>query len=48
MSALSLLKIAYDVPIVTTNLATLQAVKRKLYGLRQREMAPAARRPATT
>ena len=48
MSALSLLKIAYDVPIVTTNLATLQAVKRKLHGLREREMAPAPRRPATT
>ena len=49
MSALSLLKIAYDVPIVTTNLAALQAVKRKLHGLREREMAPAtARRPATT
>ena len=29
MSALSLLKIAYDVPIVTSNLAALQAVKRK-------------------
>jgi maleate isomerase len=48
MSALSLLKIAYDVPIVTTNLAALQAVKRKLHSLREREMAPAARRPATT
>ena len=49
MSALSLLKIAYDVPIVTTNLATLQAVKRKLHGLRERELAPAAaRRPVTT
>ena len=49
MSALSLLKIAYDVPIVTTNLAALQAVKRKLHGLREREMAPAtARRPAAT
>jgi maleate isomerase len=48
MSALSLLKIAYDVPIVTTNLAALQAVKRKLHSLREREMAPAARPPATT
>jgi len=48
MSALSLLKIAYDVPIVTTNLAALQAVKRKLHRLREREMAPATRRPATT
>ena len=48
MSALSLLKIAYDVPIVTTNLAALQAVKRKLHRLREREMAPAARRPATS
>jgi maleate isomerase len=49
MSALSLLKIAYDVPIVTTNLATLQAVKRKLHGLRERDMASAAARgPVTT
>jgi maleate isomerase len=49
MSALSLLKIAYDVPIVTSNLAALQAVKRRLHGLRERRMAPAAaRRPATT
>ena len=49
MSALSLLKIAYDVPIVTSNLAALQAVKRKLHGLREQRLAPAAaRRPATT
>lgn len=48
MSALSLLKIAYEVPIVTTNLATLQAVKRKLHSLRERELAPATHRPATT
>jgi maleate isomerase len=49
MSALSLLKIAYDVPIVTSNLAALQAVKRRLHGLRERSMAPAAaRRPAST
>ncbi len=36
MSALSLLKVAYDIPIVTANLATLQAVKRKLHALRDR------------
>ncbi len=41
MSALSLLKLVYDVPIVTTNLAALQAVKRRLHELRDREMAPA-------
>jgi maleate isomerase len=46
MSALSLLKMTYDVPIVTSNLAVLQAVKRRLDDLRQREMAPVAgRRP---
>lgn len=38
MSALSLLKIAYAVPIITANLAALQAVKRKLHRLREREM----------
>jgi maleate isomerase len=38
-SALSLLKISYDVPIVTSNLAVLQAVKRELEELRQRELA---------
>ena len=48
MSALSLLKIAYDVPIITSNLAALQAVKRKLHGLREQTLAPAAARPATT
>jgi maleate isomerase len=41
MSALSLLKVAYDVPIVTSNLATLQAVKRKLHELRERDLARA-------
>jgi maleate isomerase len=39
MSALSLLKISYDVPIVTCNLAVLQSVKRELEDLRQKEMA---------
>jgi maleate isomerase len=39
MSALSLLKITYDVAIVTSNLAALQAVKRQIENLRQREMA---------
>ena len=31
MSALSLLKVTYDVPIVTSNLAALQAVDKELY-----------------
>jgi maleate isomerase len=39
MGALSLLKMTYDVPIVTSNLAALQAVKRELEDLREREMA---------
>jgi maleate isomerase len=34
MSALSLLKVAYDMPIVTANFATLQTVKRRLHALR--------------
>jgi maleate isomerase len=38
MGALSLLKMTYDVPIVTSNLAALRAVKRQLDDLRQREM----------
>jgi maleate isomerase len=38
MSALSLLKITYDVPIVTSNLATLQAVKQHVENLRERAM----------
>jgi maleate isomerase len=38
MRSLSLLKIPYHVPIVTANLAVLQAVKRELEGLRQREL----------
>jgi maleate isomerase len=39
MGALSLLKMTYDVPIVTSNLAALRAVKRQLEDLRQHEMA---------
>jgi maleate isomerase len=39
MSALSLLKVAYDIPIVTANLATLQAVKRQLHALRDQGLA---------
>jgi maleate isomerase len=39
LSALSLLKISYDVPIVTSNLAVLQAVKREVEHLRQRELS---------
>jgi len=39
MGALSLLKMTYDVPIVTSNLAALRAVKRHLEDLRQHEMA---------
>jgi maleate isomerase len=38
MGALSLLKLTYDVPIVTSNLAALRAVKRQLEDLREREM----------
>ena len=38
LSALSLLKMAYDVPIVTSNLAALQAVRREIDALRQREL----------
>lgn len=42
MSALSLLRIAYgDLPIVTSNLAALQAVRRELDGLREAALAPA-------
>jgi maleate isomerase len=39
MSALSLIEISYDVPVVTSNLAVLQAVTRELRNLRQRELA---------
>jgi maleate isomerase len=39
MGALSQLKITYDVPIVTTNLAALHAVRQALYALRERELA---------
>ncbi len=45
MSALSVLKFTYDVPMVTSNFAALQAVKRELDRLRERELAPP---PATT
>jgi maleate cis-trans isomerase len=38
MGALSLLKMTYDVPIVTSNFAALQAVKRQLEDLRERDM----------
>lgn len=44
MSALSLLKVAYDVPIITANLATLQAVKRRLHALRDRGLTEAGTR----
>jgi maleate isomerase len=47
ISALSLLKMTYDVPIVTSNHAVLQAVKRTLDDLREGELAPVGgRRPA--
>ena len=39
MDTLSLLKITYDVPLATNNLAALQAVKRIIESLREREMA---------
>jgi maleate isomerase len=41
LSALSLLKVTYDVPIVTSNLAALQAVKRHLDHLRERALKQA-------
>jgi hypothetical protein len=34
-----LIEISYDVPVVTSNLAVLQAVTRELRNLRQREVA---------
>jgi maleate isomerase len=39
LSALSLLKMAYEVPIVTSNLAALQAVRREIESLRQADLA---------
>jgi maleate isomerase len=42
LSALSLLKMAYDVPIVTSNLAALQAVRREIDALRQHELSQSA------
>ena len=42
MGAVSLLKVTYEVPIVTTNLAALQAVKRTLDDLRDRAMPQTA------
>ncbi len=41
LSALSLLKMAYDVPILTSNQAALQAVRREIDVLRQAEMQQA-------
>lgn len=41
LSALSLLKVPYDVPIVTSNLAALQAVRRQIDALREQAMTPA-------
>jgi maleate isomerase len=41
MGAVSLLKVTYDVPIVTTNMAALQAVKRTIDDLRDRAMPEA-------
>lgn len=40
MSALSLLKVAYDMPIVTANFAALQSVKRRLHALRDERGLP--------
>jgi maleate cis-trans isomerase len=40
MSTLSLLKISYDVPVLTTNMAVLQAVKRAVDTLRDGAHAP--------
>lgn len=47
LGTLSLLRIAYDVPMVATNLAALQAVKRMLDGLREKKLARGARGLAT-
>lgn len=47
MGALSLLKLTYDVPILTTNLAMLQAVRCCIRDLRDRDMAPAHTRRQT-
>lgn len=41
INALSLLKLAYDVPIVTSNLAALQAVQRQIDALREAAIQPA-------
>lgn len=41
LSALSRLKMAYDVPIVTSNLAALQAVRNEIYQLRQGDLREA-------
>jgi maleate isomerase len=49
MSTLSMLKTGYEVPIVTSNLAALQAVRRKIDVLRERELPKAgAPAPAAT
>jgi maleate cis-trans isomerase len=49
LSALSRLKIAYDVPIVTSNLAALQAVRKQIYELRQNDLQPLTpARPSAT
>jgi hypothetical protein len=43
MGAISLLKMTYDVPVITSNFAALQTVKRKLDGLRDLRFAAASR-----
>ncbi len=49
MSTLSMLKTGYEVPIVTSNLAALQAVRRQIDVLRERELPKAdAPAPAAT
>jgi len=42
LGAVSLLKVTYDVPIVTTNLSALQAVKRTIDDLRDRALPQTA------
>jgi maleate isomerase len=48
LSTLSRLKTAYDVPIVTSNLAALQAVRAEIYALREQALQGAAASPTAT
>jgi len=46
MSALSLLKMTYELPIITSNLAALRAVRRELHTLREGQLPPRSRAAA--